>query len=537
MKGRGVNGSVVYTKSGDPLLDLYAMLNRGLGLSEISDAVDAVLSKGRDALTEDQKRQAITDLAVLVMQTRDVRGGKGEKELAFHLFWTLFTRYPDTAKKLIPLFPEYGCYFDWTRMLERIRKDRTALDGELGLSSEHRCLLKGTIEKALVAQWQKDLSSDKPSLLAKWLPREKKAYSDVAFDLAKVLYPRVRNGDARMRKYRRDIAAVTKKLNVPETHMCDGTWRDISFKTVPGRCLKIHSLAFQNLTKKRVTRFPDNEDRVACAANYSEFTEDIKEGKVVAHGANVVFPHEIIQELMPAHWGNYHTKVVTDQNETVLESQFEDITRRFATGLLKNTVVMCDVSGSMSGTPVHVCIALGLICASLNEGPFKDHIITFDSKPTLVPVSPLLSLRKKVEVLAKVPWGCSTNLEKAIDLMMTTTRRAKMRPEDAPKYLLVITDMGFDELSGGRGETHIESIKQKFHKNEYPIPTIVIWNVRAAFKQFSHDAFEKGVVTLSGWSPSILKMFEQQEFTTPYDCVRKILDDARYDPVRAAVAE
>jgi len=62
----------------------------------------------------------------------------------------------------------------------------------------------------------------------------------------------------------------------------------------------------------------------------------------------------------------------------------------------------------------------------------------------------------------------------------------------------------------------------------------VIWNVRAEFKDFHAKADQEGVVQLSGWSPSILKALQTGgvQVQTPYQGMRQILDDKRYDLVR-----
>ena len=74
--------------------------------------------------------------------------------------------------------------------------------------------------------------------------------------------------------------------------------------------------------------------------------------------------------------------------------------------------------------------------------------------------------------------------------------------------------------------------------NGWKAPRIVIWNVRAAFKDFHAKADQEGVVQLSGWSPSILKALQTVgvQVQTPYQGMRQILDDERYDAVRARLS-
>ena len=68
--------------------------------------VDAVVKERCETV------QNLVDLVVLTMQTRDCRGGKGERDLFQRLFWELLAFWPDVALKLIPLLPEYGSYRD-----------------------------------------------------------------------------------------------------------------------------------------------------------------------------------------------------------------------------------------------------------------------------------------------------------------------------------------------------------------------------------------------------------------------------------------
>jgi len=128
---------------------------------------------------------------------------------------------------------------------------------------------------------------------------------------------------------------------------------------------------------------------------------------------------------------------------------------------------------------------------------------------------------------------------------------------EEPQDLIVLTDMGFDaavcdysasyyktSVSKDGWATQIETIRNEFKKagetlwgagNGWEPPRIVIWNLRAAFKDFHATADQEGVVQLSGWSPSMLKALQTNgvKVSTPYMGLRAVLDDERYDPVRA----
>ncbi|KAK6781028.1 hypothetical protein RDI58_023212 [Solanum bulbocastanum] len=46
-------------------------------------------------------------------------------------------------------------------------------------------------------------------------------------------------------------------------------------------------------------------------------------------------------------------------------------------GKLTNCMAICDASGSMSGTPMEVSVALGRLISQLSEEPWKGKLITF----------------------------------------------------------------------------------------------------------------------------------------------------------------
>lgn len=49
-------------------------------------------------------------------------------------------------------------------------------------------------------------------------------------------------------------------------------------------------------------------------------------------------------------------------------------------GKLSNTLSVCDVSGSMSGTPMEVCIALGLLVSEISKDPMERPCYDFQRK-------------------------------------------------------------------------------------------------------------------------------------------------------------
>ncbi len=70
-------------------------------------------------------------------------------------------------------------------------------------------------------------------------------------------------------------------------------------------------------------------------------------------------------------------------------------------------------------------------------------------------------------------------------------------------------------------------------------PRIVVWNLRAEYKDFHATSHQEGVVMLSGWSPSLFRIFQDKgiDISTPISALRAQLDDPLYDPVRLVVRQ
>ncbi len=497
----GVNGSLVYTAEGqgDPRVALFTSLVRDCE----KDFIERHLLESYKLSPE--------DAFVLAFQTRDVRGGKGERELFYKMMTVL---EPHLTDKLLALIPEYGSWHDVFELM-------------------HRGVKVQELRKMAYKQLKKDLKDMKEgksiSLCAKWAPREGSKYKDVARIMAN-LKPEDKKSTQRYKlmAMRSHLSTLNKYLKTTEINMCNGTWAAIKPSAVPGRSLKIHRKAFFNQKLKSLAERFALEDRRACAKHFQEHVAAAIRGEVTLKGNNVVFPHEITRKLT--------SHGVSDNERNLLHEQWRSIREATqAAGGLKRTVVLSDVSGSMSGVPMEVSVALGILVSEVNSPAFKDYVMTFHERPSWVDLSACTTLTDKVQKLGQAPWGGSTNFEAAFKLILQRLVESAVPVDEAPQDLLVLTDMGWNQATNGK--FHIENIKKQWLKAGYAVPRIIIWNLRAAYKEYHAKDTEEGVVTLSGWSPSILKVLQEGklEMGNPWLTLRAVLDDVRYDPVRVAV--
>lgn len=242
----------------------YEDMRHHLSRAASEDDVTAVVN----TMIKMRTNQAFRDLAVLAFQTRDVRGGRGERRLFYLMFKAIAAYNLELAQDLIPLIPEYGSW-----------------DDMFALATELPLMLKLKIFRVAAAQLEKDekaLATGMPiSLLAKWAPREGKAFSAIAADFARHLSgsinPLVKHSQV-MASYRRRLVRLNAALKTVETLECANKWDQIEPGRVPGGARHIKMAAYLNEVphRKNVIREAENEKRMVCRENFSRFlkTED-----------------------------------------------------------------------------------------------------------------------------------------------------------------------------------------------------------------------------------------------------------------------
>ncbi len=533
----GVKGSDVHSTTGSVLVDLYTMLNRGLSADTIESSVTSIMSMDNNDIKQ--------NLMILAFQTRDIRGvGKGERDLFFNIIKLDVMK--DMVSKCLSLIPEYG---RWDDLFQP------------EIFAMHKDKILNLVKTQLEAD-EKNLKEDKPiSLLAKWLPREHKSTpEDIVIALANYITGFTEKKS--LMYYRKRVSALNKKLNTVEIMMCSKHFADIEPEKVTGRSTKLYTKAFLNQPvkkhgRKEISILPD---RIECAEHFKTYFSRAAKGEIKMKGANVVYPHELVANILDS--SNDFSEAELDAIEGQWRSIVEDM--RVHCPMLKDFLAMIDCSGSMSGIPMQVSIALGLLIAELNTGPFKNTVLTFDSTPTLLKFT-TTGLVNRIREIRHLAQGMSTDFQAAYNLII---KHFIEFGKFSDVTLVVLTDMGFDQACGAGQlnyytgnfntcavktkaiESHIQIARRAFVKQSELIngdgqgckpPQMVIWNLRETYSDFQATADEEGVMNMSGWSPSILKVLGSQGFAdaasmnTPATALKAILDNPCYDKVRNAL--
>lgn len=578
----GVKGSDVYTSLGlgNFMVALSSLLVRGVDVHTVEENVNKILEC---VLDDPREPEVVEELFVLAFQTRDIRGGKGERDASRHVFEALLNS-PLTSSiglDLLDLIPEYGCWQDLFKLSPIA-------------SSRIKEIVKGQIEQDELAlsrfsqepvwgwggQEPENMKPHTPklSLLAKWMPREGQPG---ASEMAALLVPGTMFQGARMKQYRKRLSALNKALKTVEVPMCAKQWSHIVPAAVPGRAAKKYVKAFLNekgTTRKGqvaaagVLRHPDNQDRMECRQHFQEHFSKTASGEVKAKGADTLFPHEVVKKAFSLLNGNEYNS--DDSHASKQDGAEFDHLRGVwramvdaakSGGGLGRSLAMCDFSGSMTcsgsngDTPYWVSMALGLLISEVTTEEFKNTFLTFDSTPQIhtLPEGDLFTKLTSFDP-SSISQGTSTDFQKAMDLVLARCKAARVKPGQEPENLIVLTDMAWDQACGSADnnyrnvvktegwQTHVEMIREAFKRagedmwgegQGLKMPTIVIWNIASTCQDFHATATTPGVVMLSGWSPSLFKVLQTKGVVqiTPEEALKIQLEDARYDLVRARV--
>jgi hypothetical protein len=209
-------------------------------------------------------------------------------------------------------------------------------------------------------------------------------------------------------------------------------------------------------------------------------------------------------------------------------------------GSKENILPVCDVSGSMQGLPMEVSISLGIYISERNEGTFKDAFITFSSQPTMEYLQG--DVWERARQLSMANWCMSTDLEATFDLVLDSAVRDNVPQSQMPTKLLIISDMEFNQATGGGywdsnnsdwNPTAMEMVKEKYKNAGYEMPGIVFWNVNGRMGNVPTKADTENTALVSGFSPAILTSVLGGELPTPLEVMFQTLNNERYKRIKA----
>lgn len=401
---------------------------------------------------------------------RDVRGGMGERNSFRILTDWLVENHPEKFKKIIYHIPELG---RWDDILALLNSQETS----------------STVVEIISGQLKKDMESDSPSLMAKWLPSINTS-SLKSRKLALLLSKKLNLSN---KEYRQMLSSLRKKIGILETKLTNEEY-DFDYSKLPSKAMHKYKSAFCRNDEIR----------------YSEYLGSLLNGK---NNINVstLFPHEIISKY-------YRIGKLQDYEIKQMEAQWKAIERN-STNV--NTIVVRDGSGSMYGMPLEIASALAILYSEQLNGEFKDTFITFSSHPKLISLHDCRTIKDKLDRLLRYDECTNTNIEKVYNLILNASIGV---PENEQiNKILIISDMEFDYGVDSFSKSTYNSVKSKYKKAGIKLPEIIYWNVEARSIHFP-VTMENKVKLISGFSNSVLQNIIKDVSISPVDLMFNTLD-------------
>lgn len=476
------NGALAHKTTRSAVYDMFAL---GGAYRKRNDEDCILLFK--NALEENE-----TLALKCLFYLRDCRGGQGERRFFRVCYKWLAQKHANVARRNFELISEYGRYDDVIYAL-------------IGTPLENDAL------EFIKNQLALDLECKTPSLLAKWLPSENasavktKKMGNIIREYLGMTH----------REYRKTLSILRERINLLERLMSANRWDEIEFDKIPSKAGLIYKNAFAR--------------RDIIAKKYEAFakSEDIKVN------ASTLYPYDVVHKAVEGTrgWG-YSFRDMSATDRAMVEKYWENLPD-YLEGKPCKMMCVVDTSGSMTGSeasaPINVAIGLGMYCAERIGGPFKNHYISFSSRPQLIKI-------EGVDFVDKVRRIYKTNLCENTDLVKTFRMLKEIaltaKPEDIPETIVVISDMQIDcgsRFYGSNVATEMESMKKEWEKAGLKMPKLVYWNVEArGAANFLDDG--PNVTYVSGCSPVIFQQVISG--VTGYELMLKKLESARYEAIR-----
>jgi hypothetical protein len=492
----------------------------------------------------------------LVAYTRDIYCGKGEQQLAFLLILVWYDYYPSLAKKMLNCFFEidhnqdkpFGSWKDMKYFCDYCLS--------CGLSKEHP-LVKHVFELT-IERLKKDVSlqksssstpsSNKISLVSKWIPREKSKFSWIFHELSFLYFEHYletpKDFEATERAitkcntdFRKLLSFLNKRLETVQIKQCAKEWKDIDFNKVTSKTIHLQSSALFNLNEHGNQRTIYN-DRIECANQFKEYVKHTgKKTTTLFAGDYVKKAFELLKktrntkqyemDLLNTQWTSYVSQFSFFGHENENENENENSTK---------SILLPIVDVSLNDELL--CHSIGLACFIANKSVKR--IMTFGGFSNWINLEECETFVDKIkkiqESITPSQKQLNSNLYEGVDKLVETMIEQTCEDHILKNTTLVLfSDMQIEDDTNNPTGGIYDVIQEKFTTAKgYKPPHIIFWNVKKT-NGFPTTPKQYNVSMLSGYNPIVLKTYfkkttnEANDTCNSWFLLKKLLGQKRYD--------
>lgn len=455
--------------------DRKDIIHLSIILDELLTILKSKLYECDDTIEIDMYVSYFILLYKLIAYTRDIVGGKGERDLTYMMIDIWYKHFPILAKNMLEIIPEnYGSWKD-LKYFCKYTKNEKYMDDCINI-------------------WNNQLEQDlyfSSSIVSKWIPREKSAFGWLFEKSALEWYSRNEsipspNINKIKKKYRQTLSYLNATLNTPQIQQTQGKWSIIIPENV-----SVTTKSKQYHTFLNTKNLSTENERIQCKNNFLHFFSF----KPTLH----LFPQRSF------HLGEY-IKNPHIQNQKYWEEIKNDILQ---TRNGEKVYILPIINISVVNTEEYNN-ALGIGCMISEISAIKDRILLYDQHASWVNLSSL-DLEQKIRILReKTIMKGSSNIFNAIELIKTEPNIT----------WIIISDFSMEPFNLNNKITEM-----------YAPTKIVYWNIGSKIPLFSHQFNEN--ILVSGSSSSTLKYIYKniENMTDTYSYINKLVNQERYKTV------
>jgi hypothetical protein len=232
----------------------------------------------------------------------------------------------------------------------------------------------------------------------------------------------------------------------------------------------------------------------------------------------------------------------------------------------KNMVAMISTANSMYKNPYNVAVTLG--CNIAEQSNLGKQSMTFSENPRWIDLATNNTFTSMIDIIKKESEaGHSANLCRGLELLLESIESKRLNSDEVENLtLVVLTDMDFVEnlllnvigqVNAQNTEDMIEAtaewrimyerMRTKYAEsgiqqcgNAYPLPHILVWNLRGKNTYPTYSIIEPKISCISGYNQYILEDFGKLGINalknlTPWNILQRTLENERYLPLDAAI--
>lgn len=473
------NGAKVYKTTKNEVLNFFYDVSSMRSANE-----DVIVERFTDSMFSNP-----SDTLKLMGYVRDVRGGMGERRLFRVGMKRMVEVFKDRInfENLFDFIGDCGRYDDYIDIMHSVKDDD----------------LYKQMATPLMIQFGKDIQSEHPSLLCKWLPSEN-ATSKETIEKA----TRLRNTlNLSAKTYRKTLTRVRKKIWLIEQSL---TNKDYTFD-------------YQNVPSKAMLKYRNAFLRNDCG-RYSAYINAVNSGEATMN-MSVAYPYEIVSK--------YNQYAVLGRIQPDLEAAWQSLKDMPIGG---DAIAVLDTSGSMtaslgdsSRTNISdVAESLAIYMAERLNDCFKNKIITFSSKARFIDLDGMESLKDKLNHIYKHSINEGTNIESVLHLIFKTASENNLPQEALPSTIVIFSDMQFNRGVDNSDSYH-EGFRRLSKRYGYKLPKIVYWNVSTYYgSQYPVQEDEHGTILVNGFSQNLFEMVTSGEIN-PMAALKVVINKPKYE--------